>query len=74
MTVECYRKRTTEELLKWKKDLEFQKSNWMRRVAEQRADYNKGLQTIGEYQGRIRECKKHLKLIDKVLKEREVKE
>lgn len=74
MTIRCYREWTTELLLTLKTKLEFEASNWTRRIGEIESGIDDAsfYPPISEYQSRIRECKKHLRLINRVLKEREV--
>ena len=72
MKERIYKLWSIDLLLKTKKYLEFQVSNWERRVREQTEHYNPILRSVAEYRKRIKKCKKELGLIDAELKRRKV--
>ncbi len=71
MSISHYRGFSTEILLRWKRDLEYEASNWNRRIKEQHTrKFDPIFQTVTEYKNRIRDCRRSIKQIDKVLAER----
>lgn len=61
---------STQDLLAWKKSLEFERSNWKRRIEEQKRNYCDMLRPIAVYRRWLKYCEKEIAIIDAVLKER----
>jgi hypothetical protein len=70
MTAHSFRKWTTEELLRTKDQLVFEKLNWERRIEEQTEDFNDMLRPIRVYQRWVKECQAKIDNINVVLAER----